>query len=132
MAIHLLFAAAALAGAPAPGVGAHEPIVHVDLNSTALAASTPTHVVTSRTTFAPGAVTGWHFHPGQDFVYVVEGSLVMEAKGTAPVTLSAGQTYVTPAKLVHRASNPSKSAEAVAIAVSIVPDGQEASTPAQQ
>jgi mannose-6-phosphate isomerase-like protein (cupin superfamily) len=53
----------------------------------------------------------------------------MEARGKAPVTLTAGQTYLTPARQVHRAFNPSKSAPAVAIAVSIVPDGQAASVP---
>jgi quercetin dioxygenase-like cupin family protein len=84
-------------------------------------------VVTSRNNFAPGAVTAWHFHPGEDFVYVARGSLVMELKGAAPITLTAGQTHVTPAGEIHRASNPSKSEEAVAIAVSIIPDGEQPS-----
>jgi quercetin dioxygenase-like cupin family protein len=120
-----LVAAVALIAAPAVPQTGGEPIQHVDLNSTAVATAVPTHVVTSRTSFAPGATTPWHYHPGQDFVYVVQGSLVMEARGADPVTIKAGDTYVTPAKQVHRASNPSKSATAVAIAVSLVPDGQE-------
>lgn len=127
MSLRILFAVAALTAAPA--ASQQESIQHVDLNNTAVETAAPTHVVTSRNVFAPGAVTGWHYHPGQDFVYMVESSLVMEARGAAPVMLTAGQTYVTPARKVHRASNPSKSAPAVAIAVSIVPDGQEASVP---
>lgn len=129
MSLRIFVAAALFVGAPAATRPADETIQHVDLNSTAIPTAVSTHVVTSRTMFAPGAGTGWHFHPGQDFVYVVQGSLIMEARGVAPVAINAGDTYVTPAKQVHRASNPSKSVQAVAIAVSIVPDGEEASVP---
>lgn len=44
-------------------------------------------------TFAPGAVDPVHRHDAHGFVYVLEGSIVMQVKGGKEVTLTPGQTY---------------------------------------
>ena len=58
----------------------------------------------------PGLVGGKHYHPGYEFAYVLEGSLVMEVEGKPPVTLKAGDTFHIPPKVVHRGNNASTTA----------------------
>jgi quercetin dioxygenase-like cupin family protein len=43
--------------------------------------------------YPPGAVDPVHRHHADAFVYVVEGSIVMQVKGGEPVTLKPGQTF---------------------------------------
>lgn len=43
--------------------------------------------------YPPGASTPAHTHHAQALVYVLEGSIVMQAKGKEPVTLTKGQTW---------------------------------------
>ena len=43
--------------------------------------------------YAPGASDPVHRHGAHVFVYVLEGSVVMQAKGAAPVTLRPGETF---------------------------------------
>lgn len=63
--------------------------------------------------YPPGASTPAHTHHAQAMVYVLEGSIVMQAKGKAPVTLTAGQTWYEGLDDVHVVSrNASNSAPA--------------------
>lgn len=39
---------------------------------------------------APGARTGKHYHPGQEFIYVLEGEGTIEEPGKPPVALRRG------------------------------------------
>lgn len=43
--------------------------------------------------YPPGAADPVHTHFAQALVYVLEGSIVMQIKGAAPVTLVRGQTF---------------------------------------
>src|SRR6266849_8641668 len=43
--------------------------------------------------FAPGGADPIHRHNAHGFIYVLEGSVVMQVKGGKPVTLTAGQTF---------------------------------------
>jgi quercetin dioxygenase-like cupin family protein len=63
--------------------------------------------------YAPGESTPAHTHHAQALVYVLEGSIVMQVKGGAPITLAAGQTWYEGPDDVHVVSrNASKSAPA--------------------
>jgi quercetin dioxygenase-like cupin family protein len=44
-----------------------------------------------RVDFAPGAAFGKHTHPGEEIIYVLEGSLEYQVEGNPPVTLKAGE-----------------------------------------
>ena len=46
---------------------------------------------------APGATTGKHLHAGQEFAYLLEGSLRLVADGKLAVTLTPGEAFVIPA-----------------------------------
>jgi quercetin dioxygenase-like cupin family protein len=58
-----------------------------------------------RVDIGPGAAFGRHRHPGEEIIYVIEGSLVYEIDGKAPVTLEAGDVLFIPAGTVHAAKN---------------------------
>jgi quercetin dioxygenase-like cupin family protein len=63
--------------------------------------------------YAPGESSPAHTHDAQAMVYVLEGSIVMQIKGHAPVTLTPGQTWYEGPDDVHVVSrNASKSAPA--------------------
>jgi quercetin dioxygenase-like cupin family protein len=63
--------------------------------------------------YPPGASTPAHTHHAQALVYVLEGSIVMQAKGKEPVTLTKGQTWYEGPDDVHVVSrNASTSAPA--------------------
>jgi quercetin dioxygenase-like cupin family protein len=58
-----------------------------------------------RVDFAPGAVAPNHTHPGEEIIYVLEGSLEYQVEGKPPVTLHAGDVLFIPAGTVHAAKN---------------------------
>ena len=55
--------------------------------------------------FAPGAVSPRHKHPGEEIIYVLEGSLEYDVDGKPPVTLKAGDVLFIPYGTVHAAKN---------------------------
>jgi quercetin dioxygenase-like cupin family protein len=55
--------------------------------------------------FAPGVVAPNHSHPGEEMVYVVEGSLEYKLEGRPPVTLKAGEVLFIPYGTVHEVKN---------------------------
>ena len=62
-------------------------------------------VVQMRVDFAPGVAFGKHSHPGEEIVYVLEGSLEYQVEGKPPVTLKAGEVLFIPAGTIHAAKN---------------------------
>jgi quercetin dioxygenase-like cupin family protein len=72
---------------------------------------------------APGASTGRHTHPAPRFVYVLEGSVVLEMDGKPPRTFTVGEGFVEPPGEVHNFRNASTTAPAKAIGFQIAPKG---------
>ena len=58
-----------------------------------------------RVDFEPGVAFGRHTHPGEEIIYVLEGSLEYEVEGKPPVTLKAGDVLFIPAGTIHAAKN---------------------------
>ena len=57
----------------------------------------------------PGVAFGKHTHPGEEIIYVLEGSLEYQIEGKSPVTLKAGDVLFIPAGTIHAARNVSSS-----------------------
>jgi len=51
--------------------------------------------------YAPGATSSKHRHNANTFVYVLEGSIVMQVEGGKPVTLGPGQTFYESPDDIH-------------------------------
>lgn len=51
--------------------------------------------------YPPGGADPIHRHNASVFVYVLKGSIVMQVKGSAPVTLKEGQTFFEGPNDIH-------------------------------
>ena len=58
-----------------------------------------------RVDIEPGVLASKHTHPGEEIIYVLQGSLEYEVEGKPPVTLKAGDVLFIPASTVHSAKN---------------------------
>ena len=77
---------------------------------------------------APGATTGKHWHAGQEFAYVLEGSLRLVAEGKPAVTLTPGGVIQQPSRQVHEGRNTSATAPVKVLAFYVAEKGQPLTT----
>jgi quercetin dioxygenase-like cupin family protein len=61
--------------------------------------------VTTTVEIAPGATSARHSHPGEDFGYLIEGTIVLMVDGKPPLTVHAGETFFTERGKIHNARN---------------------------
>src|ERR687898_1881901 len=62
-------------------------------------------VVQNRVDFSPEAPAFKHLHPGEEIIYVLEGSLEYRDEGKPPTTLEAGEVFFVPAQTIHAVRN---------------------------
>jgi quercetin dioxygenase-like cupin family protein len=62
-------------------------------------------VIQSRVGIAPDAPAVRHKHPGEEVIYVLEGTLEYSIDGREPLTVSAGDALTVPAETVHSVRN---------------------------
>jgi quercetin dioxygenase-like cupin family protein len=68
--------------------------------------SVPGHeVVQARVELGPGGQFPKHWHPGEEIIYILEGSLEYQIEGKPWVTLKAGDVLFIPARTIHAARN---------------------------
>jgi quercetin dioxygenase-like cupin family protein len=72
--------------------------------------------------YAPGASSAAHRHNAHTFVYVLEGSIVMQVKGGTKVTLGPGQTFYESPADIHTVSRNASNTEAAKFLVLFVKD----------
>ncbi len=80
-------------------------------------------VVQVRVDIAPGVASPRHTHPGEEIIYVLEGTLEYEVEGKPPVTLKAGDVLFVPAGAIHVAKNVGSS-NAAELATYVVEKGK--------
>ena len=73
------------------------------LLSTQLEGVQGTEVIVSRVVIPPNASLPKHWHPGEEFAYVLEGSVIVRRDGEADVTVSKGDVAKIPLKRIHTA-----------------------------
>lgn len=62
-----------------------------------------TEVIVSRVTIPPHASLPKHWHPGEEFGYVLEGSTILWQEGKDDIVVRAGEVVKIPLKQVHTA-----------------------------
>jgi quercetin dioxygenase-like cupin family protein len=62
-------------------------------------------VIQVRVALDPGTFAPSHRHPGEEIIYVLEGTWEYRVEGRPPVTLEAGDVLFIPAGAVHSARN---------------------------
>jgi quercetin dioxygenase-like cupin family protein len=85
--------------------------------------------VTTVAEIPPGATSARHSHPGEDFGYVIEGTIVLQVDGKPPVMLTAGQVFFTERGQIHNARNVGTTT-ARAVDTYIIDKGKPGLTPA--
>ena len=80
--------------------------------------------------YAPGASSSKHRHNAHTFVYVLEGSIVMQVEGGKETTLGPGQTFYESPDDIHTVSKNASNSQPARFLVFFVKDkGAPASTP---
>ena len=92
-----IVACSSLAAAPANAVEA----VVTSLMTKALADLPGKEAVMITVEYPPGSVDPVHRHDAHAFIYVLEGSIVMQVQGGKEVTLTPGQTFYEGPNDVH-------------------------------
>ena len=62
-------------------------------------------VIQVRVDFDPGYVAPRHTHPGEEIIYVIEGTLEYQIEGQPTATVKAGDVLFVPAGVIHSAKN---------------------------
>jgi quercetin dioxygenase-like cupin family protein len=62
-------------------------------------------VIQVRVDFDPGFVAPRHTHPGEEIIYVIEGTLEYRIEGQPTATVKAGDVLFVPAGVVHSVTN---------------------------
>jgi quercetin dioxygenase-like cupin family protein len=62
-------------------------------------------VIQVRVDFDPGYVAPRHTHPGEEIIYVIEGTLEYYVEGRPPTTYKAGDVLIVPYGTVHSVKN---------------------------
>ena len=71
----------------------------------------------------PGGATGRHTHPTPRFVYVLEGSVILEMDDKPPQTFRSGEGFAELPGMVHNFRNASASEPAKALGFQVAPKG---------
>ena len=61
--------------------------------------------IQARVEIDPGVTFPKHWHPGEEIIYVLEGTLEYEVEGKPPTRLKTGDVLFIPAGTVHSAKN---------------------------
>jgi quercetin dioxygenase-like cupin family protein len=62
-------------------------------------------VVQVRVDFDPGYVSPRHTHPGEEIIYVLEGTLEYQIEGEPAMTVKPGEVLFVPAGAIHSAKS---------------------------
>jgi quercetin dioxygenase-like cupin family protein len=82
--------------------------------------------------YPPGGTDPVHRHNAHAFVYVLEGSIIMQVKGSEPVTLHSGDTFYEGPNDIHIVGrNASKTERAKFLAVLVKNKGAPILTPVE-
>jgi quercetin dioxygenase-like cupin family protein len=87
-------------------------------------------VVQVRVELDSGVAFGRHRHPGEEIIYVLEGTFEYEVEGRGVLTLRAGEVLFVPAGTVHAARNVGRG-KAAELATYIVEKGKPLLEPAK-
>ncbi|HKY27206.1 MAG TPA: cupin domain-containing protein [Pyrinomonadaceae bacterium] len=80
-------------------------------------------VIQVRVELEPGTTAPRHSHPGEEVIYVLEGTWEYTVEGKPPLTLKAGDVLFIPAGTIHSARNVGTS-RAAELATYIVEKGK--------
>ena len=70
-------------------------------------------VIVSRVSFPPHTELPWHWHPGEEFFYVIEGSVTLKRRGEPDLTAAQGGAQKIAPQVIHTGRTGEQGAELV-------------------
>jgi quercetin dioxygenase-like cupin family protein len=70
-------------------------------------------VIVSRVSFPPHTELPWHWHPGEEFFYVIEGSVTLKRRGEPDVTAAQDGAEKIAPQVIHTGRTGEQGAELV-------------------
>ncbi|MEQ9315862.1 MAG: cupin domain-containing protein [Henriciella sp.] len=76
-------------------------------------------VLISDVVIPPNATVPRHYHPGEEFLYVISGSAIQVEEGKPDQVLEAGDAYVIPPNAIHEPRGGPQGARAIVFRVHV-------------
>ena len=90
------------------------PSVHAEnLLRDTIAGAGGKEIIVSRVSFPPNTELPWHWHPGEEFFYVIEGSVTLKQRGEADLTAAQGGAQKIAPQVIHTGRTGEQGAELV-------------------
>lgn len=126
--LHLcgLAAGAQVPAAPAP---AASPLTRTVLQTQTLTGAPAFEGVLVKAELAVGGAAPRHTHPGEEFVYVIEGTATFALAGRPVLSIKAGDSFVIPPDTPHVATN-TGTVPLKLLSTYVIPKGKPLATPA--
>ena len=70
-------------------------------------------IIVSRVSFPPQIELPWHWHPGEEFFYVIEGSVTLKQRGHPDVVTVRGDSQKISPGVIHSGESGEEGAELV-------------------
>ena len=70
-------------------------------------------IIVSRVSFPPHTELPWHWHPGEEFFYVIEGSVTLKRRGQNDTPTAQGDAQKIAPEVVHTGQTGEQGAELV-------------------
>ena len=70
-------------------------------------------IIVSRVSFPPHTELPWHWHPGEEFFYVIEGSVTLKRRGEPDLPATQGDAQKIAPQIIHTGSTGDQGAELV-------------------
>ena len=70
-------------------------------------------IIVSRVSFPPHTELPWHWHPGEEFFYVIEGSVTLKRRGEPDLLATQGDAQKIAPQIIHTGSTGEEGAELV-------------------
>lgn len=70
-------------------------------------------VIVSRVSFPPRVELPWHWHPGEEFFYVIEGSVTLKRRGQPDIVSVLGDSQKIAPGVIHSGESGEEGAELV-------------------
>jgi quercetin dioxygenase-like cupin family protein len=108
------------------------PVKVTEISKTKLAGSPGKEGSLFLVEIAPGAAVGKHYHPGDAFGYILEGTMTLVVAGKPPVTLKTGESGHVAPKQVHDDQNASTTAPVKLLVFHVAKPGQPMAVPVKK
>ena len=70
-------------------------------------------IIVSRVSFPPHTELPWHWHPGEEFFYVIDGSVTLKRRGQPDSLATQGDAQKIAPQIIHTGSTGEQGAELV-------------------